>query len=371
MTNNKQIIWLLRGYYFFYFAMIGVYVVFMPKILTDLGYKPYEVGIIYASAPMMRFLMPFIFKYFLELTYKVFVASLIFSVFSIWLFYITIDGFWGYLLSNIFFGGAMGISLPYIEAYVLSLLLKSSYGKTRLWGSVGFMVIVLVLGEILNSPNIGLFSLGLTAFLTLLFGISATLHNYKKKKEIKENSSGFSLLKYKYLWISLFLMQISFGGFYNFFTIYETSHGLSLELTSYLWSFGVMCEIVMLYFQGPLLHKNLLTIIKFATLITIIRWFMLYLYPASTIMAFASQSLHAFSFALYHTAVISYIFHLYSQKKLAQQFYLGISFGLGGSIGAMSAGYFYGEYLFLIESFLALIAFLSLFGIKEKNEKTI
>ena len=88
-------------------------------------------------------------------------------------------------------------------------------------------------------------------------------------------------------------------------------------------------------------------------------------------MAFASQSLHAFSFALYHTAVISYIFHLYSQKKLAQQFYLGISFGLGGSIGAMSAGYFYGEYLFLIESFLALIAFLSLFGIKEQNEKTI
>lgn len=371
MTNNKQTIWLLRGYYFFYFAMIGVYVVFMPKILTDLGYKPYEVGIIYASAPMMRFLMPFIFKYFLELTYKVFVASLILSVFSIWLFYITIDGFWGYLLSNIFFGGAMGISLPYIEAYVLSLLPKSSYGKTRLWGSVGFMVIVLVLGEILNSPNIGLFSLGLTAFLTLFFGISATLHNYKKKKEIKENSSGFSLLKYKYLWISLFLMQISFGGFYNFFTIYETSHGLSLELTSYLWSFGVMCEIVMLYFQGPLLHKNLLTIIKFATLITIIRWFMLYLYPASIIMAFASQSLHAFSFALYHTAVISYIFHLYSQKKLAQQFYLGISFGLGGSIGAMSAGYFYGEYLFLIESFLALIAFLSLFGIKEKNEKTI
>ncbi|MDD5358690.1 MAG: MFS transporter [Sulfurovaceae bacterium] len=371
MTKNKQILWFLRGYYFFYFAMIGVYVVFMPKILTDLGYKPYEVGIIYASAPMMRFLIPFVFKHFLELTYKIFVASLMLCFFSIWLFYATIDGFYGYLISNIFFGGAMGISLPYIEAYSLSILPKASYGKTRLWGSLGFMAIVLVLGKILNSPNIGLFSLGLTAFLTLYFGISATLHNYKKKNEAKENSSGFSLLKYKYLWISLFLMQISFGGFYNFFTIYETSHGLSLELTSYLWSFGVMCEIVMLYFQGPLLHKNLLTIIKFATFATAIRWLMLYTYPASTLVAFASQSLHAFSFALYHTAVISYIFCLYAQKKLAQQFYLGISFGLGGSIGAISAGYFYGEYLFLIESILALVAFLSLFGIKEKNEQTI
>ncbi|MBD3808229.1 MAG: MFS transporter, partial [Epsilonproteobacteria bacterium] len=246
MTNKKQTIWLLRGYYFFYFAMVGIYVVFMPKILIDLGYKPYEVGIIYSSAPMMRFLVPFVFKYFIELTYKVFAASLILSVFSIWLFYITIDGFWGYLLSNIFFGGAMGISLPYIEAYALSILSKSNYGKTRLWGSVGFMAIVLVLGKILNSPDIGLFSLTLTAFLTLLFGVGATLNDSKKQNKTKEDSSGFSLLKYKYLWVSLLLMQIGFGGFYNFFTIYETSNGLSLELTSYLWSFGVMCEIAML-----------------------------------------------------------------------------------------------------------------------------
>lgn len=371
MIHNKQTIWLLRGYYFFYFAMVGVYVVFMPKILTDLGYKPYEVGIIYASAPMMRFLMPFIFKYFLELTYKVFTISLVFSVIAIWLFCVTIDGFYGYLLSNIFFGGAMGISLPYIEAYALSILSKSDYGKTRLWGSVGFMIIVLILGEILSSPYIGIASLGFTAFLTLLFGIGATLHYSKTQSNTKEDSKNFSLLKYRYFWFSLFLMQISFGGFYNFFTIYETSHGLSLEATSYLWSFGVICEIAMLYFQGPLLQKGLLSIIKFATLTTALRWLMLYIYPSSIWIAFASQSLHAFSFALYHTAVISYIFHLYAQKKLAQQFYLGIAFGLGGSIGALSAGLFYGEYLFLTEASLAFVAYLSLFGQKEQDEKLI
>jgi PPP family 3-phenylpropionic acid transporter len=369
MTKNTLAIHLLRGYYFFYFAMVGVYVVFMPKIITDLGYKPYEVGIIYASAPMMRFLIPFVFKYFLELTYKIFVFSLMFSVLSILLFYMTIDGFYGYLLSNIFFGATMGISLPYIEAYALSILPKSDYGRTRLWGSIGFMAIVLILGKILNTPFVGLFALGVTAFLTLLFGVSATLHYHKKQKEDKEDAKNFSLLKHKFFWASLFMMQISFGGFYNFFTIYETFHGLSLETTSYLWSFGVICEIAMLYFQGPLLQKNLLAIIKFATFITAIRWLILYLCPDSLPTAFVSQSLHAFSFALYHTAVISYIFYIYIQKKLGQQFYLGISFGLGGSIGAVSAGYFYGEYLFLIEALIALIAFLFLFG--EKDEKPV
>jgi PPP family 3-phenylpropionic acid transporter len=66
------------------------------------------------------------------------------------------------------------------------------------------------------------------------------------------------------------------------------------------------------------------------------------------------------SFALYHTATITYVFSLYSQKRLAQQFVLGIGFGLGGSLGALLAGQIYGEYLFLIEAIITFGAFLML-----------
>jgi len=116
----------------------------------------------------------------------------------------------------------------------------------------------------------------------------------------------------------------------------------------------------MLYFQGPLLQRNLLNILKFATLVTSARWLVLYLYPDSIALTFASQSLHAVSFALYHTAAITYVFSLYTQKKLAQQFFLGIAFGLGGSVGALLSGKIYGEYLFLIESLITFMAFIVL-----------
>jgi len=155
-------------------------------------------------------------------------------------------------------------------------------------------------------------------------------------------------------------MQVSFGGFYNFFTIYETAHGISLEMTSWMWSFGVACEIAMLYFQGSLLRRNLLTLLQFATLVTALRWLILYCFPDSVALTFASQSLHAVSFALYHTAAITYVFSLYTQKKLAQQFFLGIAFGLGGSVGAVLSGQLYGEYLFLFESLISLLAFMVL-----------
>jgi PPP family 3-phenylpropionic acid transporter len=165
-------------------------------------------------------------------------------------------------------------------------------------------------------------------------------------------------------------MQVGFGGFYNFFTIYETAHGISLEMTSWMWSFGVICEVFMLYFQAPLLQRNLLNILKFATLVTAFRWLLLYLYPDSIAITFASQSLHAISFALYHTAAITYVFSLYTQKKLAQQFFLGIAFGLGGSVGALLSGKIYGEYLFLIEAIITLLSFFVLLIHQKRRGQT-
>ncbi|MEN8726511.1 MAG: MFS transporter, partial [Sulfurovum sp.] len=70
---------LLGAYYFFYFALVGVYVIFMPKVLLDLGYSPLEVGILYAAAPFMRFLLPFVFRHFLFLSPKVYQLSLLFT----------------------------------------------------------------------------------------------------------------------------------------------------------------------------------------------------------------------------------------------------------------------------------------------------
>ena len=353
---NRLLSPLLGGYYFFYFALVGVYVIFLPKALLDLGYTPMKVGIIFAAAPFMRFLLPFVFRHFLSLSPKIYQLSLLFTFVGTLLFLATVDDFWVYLAANLLFGAAMGISLPYVETIALASLSKHIYGKVRLWGSLGFMGIALWLGKVLESPYEALYYLSAVAFLTLLFGAMLTRYDTISHSSSQDDAS-FSLAKYWAFWVSVFLMQVGFGGFYNFFTIYETSNGISLEMTSWMWSFGVICEIFMYYFQGPLLQRNLLHILQFATLVTALRWMILYLFPDSVTLTFASQSLHAISFALYHTAAITYVFSLYTQKKLAQQFFLGISFGLGASVGAVLSGQIYGEYIFLIESFITFIAF--------------
>ena len=353
----------LSLFYFSYFSLVGVYVMFMPEALIGCGYSKAEIGIIYAIAPLMRFLLPFIFKYYITLSPKIYLLALFFTFFASVLFIETVHTFYLHLFSNAIFGASMGIILPYVETISLQLLSTKRYGKIRLWGSIGFILIALWLGKIDASPMETIYYLCLTGLFTGVFGYFVLQYD---KHEISKNTNDnkdFSLKKYWAFWVSIFLMQVAFGGFYTFFTIYEIEQGFSKELISYLWSFAVICEIIMLFFQGALLQRNLLTILKLATLITAFRWLLLYLYPSSLEITFFSQSLHAISFALYHTAAITYVFSLYTQKRLAQQFFLGISFGLGGGVGSFIAGYLYeGNHLFLIESIITLAAFVMLAG---------
>ncbi len=367
IKQSKLLAPILGAYYFFYFALVGVYVIFMPKVLIELGYSTVEVGIVYAAAPFMRFLLPFIFKHYVKLTPKIYLLSLLFSFIATLIFLGTVKSFGLYLTANLLFGAAMGVSLPYVETISLASLAKNTYGKVRLWGSLGFMAIALWLGKVLDIPFEALYYLCTMAFLTLLTGMILVKYDTLSHEQIHDDAS-FSLTKYWAFWISVFLMQVGFGGFYNFFTIYETSHGISLEMTSWMWSFGVICEIIMLYFQGPLLQRNLLHILQFAILVTSLRWLILYLFPGSIGWTFTSQSLHAISFALYHTASITYVFSLYTQKKLAQQFFLGIAFGLGGSVGAVLSGQIYGKNMFLIEAGITLMAFIALWVHQKRKE---
>ena len=134
----------LALFYLFYFALIGVYIIFMPQVLMGFGYSTAEVGIIYATAPFMRFLLPFIFQHLVKLTAKIYLLSLLFTFIASLIFLNTVENFTLYLIANLLFGASMGISLPFVETIALGQLSKKEYGRVRLWGSIGFIFIALV-----------------------------------------------------------------------------------------------------------------------------------------------------------------------------------------------------------------------------------
>ena len=365
---------LLSIFYYFYFSVVGVYIIFVPKVLSDIGYSAIDIGLILGASPLVRFVLPFLFMGGLKLSSKIFNFALVIMSLSAISFYFSVHDFYRLLLSNIFLGVGLSLILPYIEVISLQVMGKERYGKIRLFGSIGFIFIALLLVNFLSES---IQALNALLSLTLITAVVAFVvvrlkdREYVEKTQAQENDIHL-LADYK-LWGGLILMQMSFGSFYNFFTIYATDNGIKLDMTIYLWSFGVLFEIMMFFFQAKLLGKNLLTILKFTTFVTAFRWFLVFAFADSLGVLFFTQSLHALSFALFHSAAISYLHHLYKNKTLAQQFFSGITYGFGGLSGAVIAGYIYElypEYLFLSSAFMAFSSFVFL-SLWEREVKRI
>ncbi|SFV62714.1 putative MFS metabolite transporter [hydrothermal vent metagenome] len=365
---------LLSSFYFFYFSVVGVYIIFIPKVLTTFGYSAEQIGIIFAAGPLVRFILPMLFIRGLKLERKAFNISLLIMLVSVLSFYTFVESFYELLLSNIFLGVGLGVTLPYIEVIALEKLGRENYGKIRLFGSLGFVLVALVLVNVLSSPMIALEFLLCLTFATAIFAFFIVHELYKTNKQKKELQNDINLFKDWKLWLGLTLMQLSFGAFYNFFTIYATDNGISLETTIYLWSFGVGAEIIMFRYQARFLSSKLLLVLQITTLLTAFRWSLVFAYPQNILILYFSQSLHAFSFALFHSAAIAYLHQLYKHKALAQQFFAGITYGLGGFIGALLSGMIYEhypEYLFLSSSLIAFMSFIFIVLWKKKVIKQL
>lgn len=348
----------LSVFYFFYFGVVGIYVIFLPKVLSILQYSSSEIGILLAASPLVRFLIPFAFTKGFELNLNRFKIALLFMLISSIAFYPSITSFYPLLLANIGLGIGMSLVLPYIEVIALDTIKKERYGKIRLFGSIGFILIALLLVNYLHNIYNAIHYLVFFVSITTIIALKIALTHQQTNKQTP-STLPINILQDWSLWISLILMQVSFGAFYNFFTIYETQQGISLDLTIYLWVFGVIVEIIMLYFQTNLLKKNLIILLEISIFATVIRWLLLYLFPTHIIMLFFSQSLHALSFALFYSAAISFLHQHYTNKILAQQFFSGLTFGFGGLLGAVGFGYLYDynqKIIFLIASFIALLS---------------
>jgi PPP family 3-phenylpropionic acid transporter len=195
----------LSAFYFSYFSAVAVYVIFLPKVLSDIGYSSVDIGIVLGLAPLMRFLTPFLFLKHIKLDKKIFKLTLALAVVSASIFYVTIDNFYAFMFNNAILGICLSLVLPYIEVIALNHLGGNKYGKSRLYGSIGFMIISLVLAKFLTEPYVVLHYYLIATIVTAFFSTLLIKYDETEHENIEDNNS-FSLLKYWPFWLSLLLM---------------------------------------------------------------------------------------------------------------------------------------------------------------------
>ncbi len=340
--------WRLSSFYFFYFAALGALVPFWGLYLKDLGFDALAIGQLMAIPMATKFIAPYLWGALGDrLGHRMAIVrlgSLITALVFLAVFWL--QGFWELALAMVVFSFFWNAVLPQFEVVVLSYLGSrvSRYARIRLWGSMGFVVTVLVLGKAvdLQGPAI------ILPVLFLIYGViwisSLLVKDAKASPKVQEQVSLMSILKTPTVMaflVACFLLQAGHGVYYGFYSIHMEEIGYSKTLIGVLWAFGVVAEVLIFIVMHRLLERFGARLVIMASLfLAAVRWVMIGFFFDSLFLLFVAQILHAATFGTFHAAAIHLVHHYFTgqHQGRGQALYSALSFGLGGALGTVLSG---------------------------------
>lgn len=156
-------------------------------------------------------------------------------------------------------------------------------------------------------------------------------------------------------------MLFAQAPFYNFYSNYLKTAGFNTTEIGFLWSVGVIAEIIMFnyanFFLTRFSWRNLVTM---CLIMTCIRFLLVGFFPEHFFMQFLSQTLHAFSFGLFHIIAMRIILQNFTAKQQGRgQALYSTMWGLGVASGSILAGQYWellsGATIFIFAGLSALL----------------
>lgn len=377
--------WRLSSFYFFYFAVVGALTPYWGVYLKSLGYSSQDVGFITAIILGTRIIAPNFWGWLADKTQQrlriIRQGSAIACLF-----------FAGVLISNQYAWLVLVIScytffwhaiLPQFEVITLSYLGNQyqRYGQIRLWGSIGFIAAVVGLGLLFDYLPIRFLPITILSFLLLIFLSSLSLTAIPVQKT-PEFSQGFFSLVFQpaivCFLVSSFLLQLSHGPYYTFYSLYLQEHyEYSSTATGLLWALGVLAEVAIFLVMPKIMHRvDVRNLLLITFLISAFRWYLIgYCAEWLWVLLFA-QLLHAVTFGIAHAASIEIVRSHFkgAHQGQGQALYSSLSFGAGGAVGALIGGLLWdhsASLTFLVASLSSLGAFvIAFFGLHLRKPQT-
>tara|TARA_A100001011_G_scaffold395689_1_gene491464 strand:- start:680 stop:1687 length:1008 start_codon:yes stop_codon:yes gene_type:complete len=266
-------------------------------------------------------------------------------------------------LVSFFLSGQM----PIAESLTMEFCSENigKYGKIRLWGSIGFIFAVLAGGLTFDYYGIVYIPVTLSISLLLLIFVSFLLPSRVSPKVSKKNDEKkiFNSKSINFL-LASFFMLVAHAPLYTLYSLWLENNGYSKLQIGLIWSIGVLAEIIFFNFQFAIFKRfEVKKVWVFCFAITTLRFFFLAFSNGSLLVIVLTQMLHSLTFAAHHSASISLVNQLFPKNAQArgQSLYTMASYGLGGAIGGVTAGYVWENFFPEASFLLSVIA--SLFGI--------
>lgn len=343
--------WRLSALYFCYFSVFGVFVPYTNRFFSLFGWNPADVAQLIAAVMAAQFVGPFTLAKIGDVTgrrMQLMRWTVILLLASMVVAALAPSSKPVVLLAGVMFGLSISAALPQLEATTLHYLgdRQQDYGRVRLWGSMGFAIMALTVGQLM-----AVFGYLVFVGLMLFFAVLMWLMTWTLAQQVEADPHSdtpvvpvMHTLKQPViilLLLTAMFWQFSFAAYNTFFD------GLLLDNNYPDWGsgvaifVGVIAEVAMFMVVAKLFDRiGVLPMLVIALVLTSLRWSAIVWVMPWLPLQIGLQSLHAFSYGLTHAAFI-YLIGVYfhrSQQVRGQAIYQASSTGAGLIAGNLLAG---------------------------------
>ncbi|MCO7984846.1 3-phenylpropionate MFS transporter [Escherichia fergusonii] len=343
--------WLALGY-FTYFFSYGIFLPFWSVWLESLGLTPETIGLLLGTGLVARFLGSLLIAPRVSdpsrLIPALRVLALLTLVFALafwagthvaWLMVVMI-GF------NLFFSPLVPLTDALANTWQKQIPLD--YGRVRLWGSIAFVIGSALTGKLVSLYDyrviLALLTLGVASMLLgMMLRPAIQPQGVSRHQESTGWSSWLALISQNWRFlVCVCLLQGAHAAYYGFSAIYWQSAGYSASAVGYLWSLGVVAEVIIFALSNKLFRRfSARDLLLLSAVCGLIRWGMMG-WTTALPWLIVAQILHCGTFTVCHLAGMRYIAARHGSEVIRlQAVYSAVA--MGGSIAIMTifAGYLY------------------------------
>jgi MFS transporter, PPP family, 3-phenylpropionic acid transporter len=335
--------------YFLYFGSLGVYLPYFNLYCYHIGLSGLDIGFISGVRSVTFALFPMLWGHIADRVQgrrQIFIFCN-FASLAIWTgFFFTTD-FWPMLAIICCFGIFNSPIISFLEAATMETLgqQKRRYGSIRVWGSLSFILTVLATGKLTDVFSIRLIVpfIWIGALLQSLFSLgipkSGAAPTPADSKAVPELLSGRMVT---FLFCG-FLMLVSHGTYYGFFSIHLEALGCSKSFIGVAWTVAVISEILVMINSDRLFRLlSMERVLFYSFLIAALRWLIVSQVTSPAVLLL-SQVLHAATYGTFHMASILYVDRLSPEqsKTMGQAVNNAITYGFGLMVGFLYSGSLY------------------------------
>lgn len=340
--------WRLSVYYLCYFASLGALVPYWGLYLQSEGFDALAIGQLLALLSGTKIVAPMVWGHIVDLSGRRMPMVRLGALLAL-LTFVTVwfaDSFWSMAAAMVLFSFFWNASLPQVEAVTFNhlRLQPSRYALIRLWGSVGFILVVAILGLRLEQDSLASVPVWV---LALFVGVWLSSLTIPDSAPVHSDQPALSLRTLLRRWevsaffATCFLMQFGHGIYYAFYSIYLEAAGYSSAVIGTLWALGVIAEVLIFLIMHRLLDRfGARRVLLWSLGLAILRWLLIGACVDLLPVQWAAQLLHAATFGAFHASAIHLVHHAFPGRTQGrgQALYNSLGFGAGGAAGSLLGG---------------------------------